>query len=126
MRARCAALFLLLIGCGTSSTGPAKKDMGSTASICPAHPDQCGGRCCGSLCVDTMNDANNCGGCNAKCDDGLLCSAGVCKCVAATGGGVMTGTDCGLGQSCCGATGCKSLATDAFNCGSCGHSCGSD
>jgi len=61
------------------------------------EPTTCGGgqACCGSGCVDTQTDPNNCGAC---------------------------GNTCGAGQMCCGG-GCVDTATDSNNCGSCGNVC---
>jgi hypothetical protein len=97
---------------------PARSDLGVTpTSICPAHANQCGGKCCGDVCVDTQLDVRNCGDCGVACPSGLVCYQGQCGCPP-------LGTQCGLGQSCCGVLGCKSLASDLYNCGGCGNSCG--
>jgi len=105
-------------GCASSGAPGSGKDGGGGLSICPDHPDQCGGKCCGAKCVDTSADPFNCGDCNTPCGEGLLCQGGHCGCLP-------TGAMCGTGQSCCNGVGCKSLMTDANNCGGCGKSCGS-
>jgi hypothetical protein len=52
-----------------------------------------GGRCsashveCNGQCVDTLNDANNCGGCGRKCEPGVSCEDALCEGVPAGGGG---------------------------------------
>jgi hypothetical protein len=33
---------------------------------------------CGTSCVDTLNDSNNCGGCNRRCASGTRCVASAC------------------------------------------------
>jgi hypothetical protein len=119
MRAFVAALFLFVSGCAGSSSPTVNggKDGGGGNSICPAHPGQCGGTCCGDQCIDTTIDPRNCGACGMACAAGLVCQAGHCGCFP-------TGVACGSGQSCCSSAGCKSLDSDANNCGGCGISCG--
>jgi hypothetical protein len=112
-----ALLSLLAFGCA-STNAPPGGDGGGGHAICPDHPEQCGGKCCGSKCIDITLDPLNCGDCGIACDTGQLCRSGSCGCLP-------SGTVCGTGQSCCGNTGCKSLMSDAFNCGTCGHVCGS-
>jgi hypothetical protein len=109
-------LGLVLSGCASSSVAPQLDGGGGGHAICPDHPDQCGGMCCGNKCVDTMLDPLNCGSCTNTCMNGELCKGGACGCQP-------SGTACGTGQSCCGSTGCKSLDSDAFNCGKCGNAC---
>jgi len=52
-----------------------------------------GGRCsashveCNGQCVDTLNDANNCGGCGRKCKAGVSCEDALCEGVPAGNGG---------------------------------------
>jgi hypothetical protein len=112
-----AVAALLLVGCA-SSNGPSKTDGGGTGlMICPAHPENCGGKCCGSTCVNVDIDPLNCGDCGVQCGPGQLCQAGNCGCAP-------SGVACGMGQSCCNGVGCKSLASDINNCGACGRSCG--
>jgi hypothetical protein len=103
-------------GSNTPTTPPGGKADSGGVSICPDHPDQCGGTCCGIHCIDTMSDIHNCGACGTGCDTGQLCSGGVCGCPP-------SGTKCGTAQTCCGTSGCKSLMDDAFNCGACGKQC---
>lgn len=109
----------LAVGCASSGAPPdggGRSDGGGTA-ICPDHPEQCGGECCGEVCVDTSLDPRSCGGCDKACATGEVCAGGKCGCLP-------TGAPCGLGQSCCGASGCKSLMSDINNCGGCGNACG--
>jgi hypothetical protein len=114
-----AVLWLVVIaGCASSSnTPPGAKDLGGSLSICPDHPNQCGGSCCGSKCIDTSIDPKNCGSCGNVCGDGQLCQGGHCGCFP-------SGAQCGSGQTCCSSAGCKSLDSDINNCGACGHACG--
>jgi hypothetical protein len=114
-------LFLTLVfsfSCNDSGGG-GQPDMakGSGGFICPAHPENCQGMCCGSTCLNTSIDINNCGGCNAKCSGGTVCMGGHCGCLP-------SGAPCSMTQTCCPNAGCADLMTDLRNCGTCGHSCG--
>lgn len=66
-------------------------------------------------CIDVLADANNCGGCGAKCPAGVACNGGVC--------------DCGPGSLFCKSNDpkvagvCTNLATDPKHCGSCSTAC---
>jgi len=111
-------LVALVSGCASTGVPPAPDGSAGGHQICPDHPDQCGGKCCGTKCVDTSLDPNNCGDCNVACGAGQLCRSGNCGCLP-------SGTQCGTGQSCCSTAGCKSLMSDVNNCGSCGNACGS-
>jgi hypothetical protein len=115
-----AGVVVLAACANPTGTNGDQHDMTMTSGICPGHPEQCGGKCCGAKCVETMLDKNNCGDCGVVCNSPLVCSGGGCGCPTG-GGGVV---QCGGGQSCCGVSGCKSLATDVNNCGMCGHACG--
>jgi chitodextrinase len=45
-----------------------------------SNPGKPGGSTlCGSVCVDALDDALNCGSCNVACVDGQSCLAGVCR-----------------------------------------------
>ena len=79
-----------------------KLDMAS-GGICPNNPQFCAGTCCGTTCVQTDVDKNNCGGCNIACGAGAVCAKSKCACLPA-----------GTGDT----------QTDVHNCGSCGHDCG--
>ncbi len=90
------------------------------------------GVCCSTFfsftCVDLVNDTQNCGGCGAKCDMGQQCVNGACVGVQAPCGPENLGrfcgptTDGGSRPTCC-AGGCKNMADDPANCGTCGHAC---
>ncbi len=115
MKAALVILALALAACGVSGrTGGS-----GGAGICPAHPDQCAGKCCGTTCFDVMHDPFNCGDCGVACPAGTICLGGNCGCPP-------FGDKCGLGQTCCGAIGCVSLDSDIRNCGACGDSCAGD
>jgi hypothetical protein len=106
-------LMLLLGACGAS---PRNGAVGGGQGICPDHPDQCGGKCCGATCQDVSRDPRNCGDCDVACPAGTICLGGNCGCPPNAG-------KCSLGQSCCGALGCVSLESDIRNCGGCGTRC---
>lgn len=64
--------------------------------------------CGGAACIDTMNDAANCGACGLACPSGIGCSEGSCMC---PGGGEVCGDACVDTQA------------DPNNCGACGETC---
>jgi hypothetical protein len=105
----------LVAGCGTPLPNHAVD--GGSQTICPDHPGQCAGKCCGTQCLDTMSDPRNCGDCNQQCPMGTICFGGHCGCPP-------NGLACGGGQTCCGSLGCVSLDSDIRNCGGCGVTCG--
>ena len=58
------------------------------AGFCGSIPDGCGGTiacpctggltCCGETCIDTSDDANNCGACGNRCAPWQTCDNGAC------------------------------------------------
>ena len=106
---------------------------------------------CGTdSCVDTVNDASNCGGCDVVCPGGISCQDGACACPS--GGEVCAGActdtmangqhcggcdqpcdaglfclagacvaDCGALSACGG--GCVDTMTNAQHCGGCDSPC---
>ena len=87
-----------------SGTPPPPKDSST--------PIQDGSTCnftvCGTLCVDTTQDDQNCGQCNKVCPSGSTCTSSTCQC----SGGMTLCT-----------SGCTDTMSDMYNCGSCGTTC---
>lgn len=71
---------------------------------------------CGTSCVDTDSDVNNCGGCNLACASGESCVAAVCTPLPPS---------CAAPNLLCGAQ-CVDIGSDAGNCGACGNACTGD
>jgi hypothetical protein len=61
--------------------------------------------------VDTLSNAQDCGGCDKKCPATQVCSSGSCACPTADQ------------TYCSNATACVSLSTDNGNCGACSNKC---
>lgn len=104
----------------------------------PSHIDQCNGTAspggcgyvlrpacycsesgqtlCGDICVDTLRNAANCGGCGYRCQDGQTCQNGSC---------VTPGpAPCDNGYTRCGGQ-CVDTTQAENNCGRCGNVCAS-
>jgi hypothetical protein len=115
---RLSSTLVLLVGVVAGACGvDARMGTGVVGQgICPSHADQCGGKCCGTMCQDVSRDPRNCGDCDAVCPVGTICLGASCGCPP-------NGDKCSLGQSCCGGLGCVSLASDIRNCGNCGTRC---
>src|SRR5207244_6959055 len=113
--------------CGTVCTNPLTDDAhcgGRPGTACTANSGtSCqGGQCkptCDSSrltncpavgCVDTQNDAANCGTCGNGCTGGKTCISGSCL------------TVCPAGQQLCSGV-CKDTKSDSQNCGGCGVGC---
>src|SRR4051812_1764395 len=88
---------LLGAGCGNAPQDMATVDM---AVECTASETRCG-----SACIRTATDPQNCGACGTVCPRSNFCVDGKCM------------TDCPKGQSACGDH-CATLETDRENCGS--------
>jgi len=93
--------------CSSPSTGgnPGTAGNGATGTggtvSCPS-----GETACGSQCLNTTSDPDNCGGCGIPCLGGHTCQASQCKCPS----GLL---ECN--GSC--------VASDATHCGSCTNAC---
>jgi hypothetical protein len=110
--------LVLALGCSSGSSPKSTPPDGGGGGICPAHPANCDGKCCGSVCANTALDVNNCGACNNVCPKGLVCANGTCGCLP-------SGKPCAAGSACCGSAGCVNLMTDALHCGDCMTKCDS-
>jgi len=114
-------------------------------------PPTCQQTTCGSACVNTASDPQNCGGCGKACGAGQTCQAGSCQCqggsLTCTSGCItpdaqncagcnmpcqpgevcnagVCGTMCMPGTTMCGAGSCVNvMGTDPLNCGGCGTTC---
>ncbi len=128
----CASDHVCATVCATDSDCP-------SGDVCSAglclSTTQCTLTTCGTACVDTQTDANNCGACGDACPSGESCVAGACTAPAActtdaecpsgdvcTNGACVPETTCAL--TTCG-TQCVDTQTDAANCGACGVACAS-
>jgi hypothetical protein len=94
-------------GSGGAGIGGASAMNGGATST-PGITCQTGFVVCGSSCVNTSSDVNNCGNCATKCTTGQECRASACQCLT--------------GLSAC-SLGCADLKADAKNCGNCGNVC---
>jgi hypothetical protein len=90
---------------GSSSGGSGGKGGSSSTPNCDDDEERCG-----NTCVDTDEDANNCGSCGKVCGNQQECNGGKCECTG----------DLTLCSSAC-----VNTDTDAQNCGSCGKKCSS-
>lgn len=101
---------------GGTSTSSSSSSGGSTSSSSGSTSSSSGGATCGGLlacgatCVDSKNDAKNCGACGKTCAGSEVCVAGTC------------GTVCPTGTEKCGDK-CVDKQTDRANCGACGTTC---
>ena len=71
---------------------------------------------CGSACVDTSNDVNNCGSCGIRCAAGQVCGDGKCT-LTCPQGLTLCQNDAGTGGS------CVETRTDTRHCGTCNRAC---
>ena len=79
-------------------------DAGTCDFVCAAA----NAKLCGSLCYDTQNVHDHCGGCATACIATDWCHGGQC---------------CPTGQETCGDAGCVDVLSDNGNCGGCGVQC---
>jgi hypothetical protein len=82
-------------------------------------PDVCppGFVLCSGVCVDTLSDPRNCGGCGLMCPDGSICSGGTC-----IPWDPCEGVICAAPFICCYGA-CVDITSDPYNCGGCGLFC---
>ncbi|MGB8298061.1 MAG: carboxypeptidase regulatory-like domain-containing protein, partial [Polyangia bacterium] len=100
---------------GTTPDGGSAATGGAAGGSSGSLPSTCAVAnltACGSVCVDTNSDANNCGACGTACQTGATCVSGVCTSV------------CPAGTTSCG-NDCVNLQTNPNDCGSCGNVCSS-
>ena len=112
-------VFLAAAGCAVSwhepDAGDAANDRDEAAADRDEPPD-ISGECyggmtfCGSGCVDTQSDHENCGACSRPCEAAMVCSGGECILECPTGMVNCTGS-------------CADLSADENNCGACGMVC---
>jgi hypothetical protein len=96
-----ALVTLILIASGCSNPPPTQ--------TCSSPKIICGG----ATCVDPMTDPKHCGDCEKTCDQGYLCSNGICA------------LGCSSGLIACGQS-CVDTMSDPVNCGKCATACGKD
>jgi hypothetical protein len=58
---------------------------------------------CGGLCIDLLNDPDNCGACGVVCGDDEHCAKGVCHRICIPN---CNGVSCGNDDGCGGLCGC--------------------
>lgn len=94
------ALLVGVAGCGNNNGGNCSPACSSLEA------------CCGTACVNTQADSQNCGGCGIACTAGQECTAGACRAVSSGDSGVtrdagmrdagmMCATVCGSNARCC-------------------------
>jgi hypothetical protein len=76
--------------------------------------------CCNNVCIDTMTDPGNCGGCGKACQCGpgftAVCTSGTCSCQCLPPHTVCPGPNGSI---------CTNTSYDVANCGTCGNVCAS-
>jgi len=128
-----------------SSCGTCDNVCSGETSVCNdgACVAQCseGKELCGTSCIDTQTDNDNCGACGTKCKSGTVCKDGACSCKPKTCaelkytcgttddgcGNQLNCGDCVEGETCTNnVCGCKATtcAAQGKNCGSIGDGCG--
>src|SRR5688572_10237965 len=96
----------------TGTTSGTCTEICSAGKTCVEGSCSCAsGSACGTRCVDTDADADNCGDCGVTCANAEQCVSGTCECRSGL-------ADCG--------TGCSNPLSDPDNCGGCGVACEAD
>jgi hypothetical protein len=102
-------------GCSAPDACPCAEGCDAALEVCAAGACVCRPRLsrCGGRCVDTRGDPAHCGDCDAPCDPGRLCQAGVCV------------AQCDDEKATC-AGACVDVAGDSLHCGECDDPCAAD
>ena len=112
-------LRLVAAGIGAVATGAVRGETAAAYRRRCTLPSGLRGRLCGGVCIDTLNDSQNCGACGRVCATGSFCCNGWCADPAVNAPGC-----CPPDLSCNGS--CTSPYSDPKNCGACGNVCGVD
>ncbi len=114
LRPFCDVRSRVCVQCRGAGDCPAGEDcsLGTCAAPCRGSFCLTSLTCCGSYCIDTQSDRNNCGMCGVRCTG--ECVAGVCA-------GPCPG-GCPAEQTCCGGV-CRNLHIDRYSCGACDVPC---
>jgi len=102
--------LLIALLAASCSAGPGGTSDGGTGDVTTNPCGSSNYTMCGSTCVDTQGDYQNCGTCGNVCGSSDVCSHGTCAVV------------CGGGSSRCGSN-CVDLKSDPSNCGGCSTAC---
>lgn len=118
MRRTCLLLVAVgALGCGGPSVpgGDSGGTDGGTRRDSGGPPDGCEVplMMCGSRCVNTANDARNCGACGTECPAGSFCQDSACD------------VSCRGGTTACDGS-CVDITSDRDHCGGCGTACDPD
>ncbi len=108
--------------CLPTTCNPLSQGQFACAIDAGAFPDL--GTCCGTACVNTLQDPANCQVCGNACPVGSFCNSGFCPVLSCAG--VAVDTQCilsgGSVGSCCDGA-CVDTNSDLAACGGCGVAC---
>lgn len=97
-------------GKGNDGSTTPPKDSGAKDTSAPIQDGStCNFTVCGTLCIDTTGDDNNCGQCGNACQGGSTCANSQCACSG--------------GMTLCNSV-CTDTMSDNSNCGACNNPCG--